>query len=205
MKKNGFPVESWLLPVWAKKYAHLKSIHKVYLTFPESYKNWNKKNLEKIEMIPIPELNQALKKVFRWDDDLLPERKRIIFYLNQPMRDDGVAETRLLIALQELFPENKIYIKNHPHTPKNKIELYKKLKNVEIIDSLIPAELFIMNLYNSIIISMVSTAMFLNNPENKYYYNYKLLENDIKRFRRYKTLNPAPHIRVVEKLQDITF
>ena len=205
MKKNGFPVESWLLPLWSQKYAYLKSTQKVYLTFPEAYKNWNRKKLEKIEMIPIPELNQALKKVFRWDDALLPEREKIIFYLNQPMHDDGVDEFRLLIDFQELFPENKIYMKSHPHITKDKIELYKKLKNVEIIDSPIPAELFIMNLYDSIIISMISTAMFLNNPENKYFYHYKLLENDLKRFKRYKICNPAPHITAVEKLEDIAF
>lgn len=205
MKKNGFPVESWLSPIWAKKYAHLKSIQKVFLTFPEAYVNWSNKALEKIEMVPIPELNQALKKVFCWDDALLPDKEKIVFYLNQPMRDDGIAETSLLKSILEKFPETKIYTKNHPHTPKEKIEQYKKIKNMQVIDSLIPAELFIMNLSKSIIISQGSTSMFLDNPENKFYYIYELLVNDIKRLRRYKMCNPAPHIKSVKSIDEITF
>jgi hypothetical protein len=206
MKKNGFPVESWLSPIWAKKYAHLKSIKKVYLTFPESYKNWNSKSLEKIEMVAISELNRALKKVFRWDEKMLPERENLIFYMSQPMHDDGVSETKFLKELSEKFPSNKIYIKLHPLTNEVKIQQYQKFANLEIIRSQIPAELFIMNLEKSLVLSLNSTSMFLNNPENKFYYLYKILQKDIKRLMRYEIKNnPAPHITVVEKLDDITF
>lgn len=82
---------------------------------------------------------------------------------------------------------------------------YKMIKNAQIVDSIIPAELFIMNLSKSIIISQGSTSMFLNNPDNKFYYIYELLENDIKRLKRYKMCNPAPHIKSVKSIEEITF
>jgi hypothetical protein len=206
MNKNGFPVESWLSPIWAKKYAHLKSTQKVYLTFPEAYKNWSKKSLEKIEMIPLPELNQALKKVFCWDETLLPERENVIFYMNQPMHDDGIFETQILKEIIEKSKGRTLYVKLHPSTPEKKIEQYQKLANLRIIHSQIPAELFIVNLKRSLILSVNSTSMFLNNPENRFYYLHKIFEKDIKRLSRYVLKrNPAPHIRVAEKLEDITF
>ncbi len=206
LKKNGFPVDSWLSPIWAKKYAHLKSISKTYLTFPEAYTNWSKKQVEKIEMIPLPLLNQALKKAFHWDEKMLPERETVIFYMSQPMHDDGVAETKFLQEISERFPSNKIYIKLHPLTNDLKIQQYKKFSNLEIIRSQIPAELFIMNLKKSLILSVNSTSMFLNNPENKFYYLYEIFKKDIKRLSRYKLKNnPAPHITVVEKLDAINF
>jgi len=205
MKKNGFPVESWLSPIWAKKYAHLKSVKKVYLTFPENYKNWNKKSLEKIVFVPLPELNQALKKVFRWDEALLPEKENAIFYVNQPMHDDGIFETEVLKKITESSNGRTLYVKLHPSTPEKKIKQYKKLANLQIIRSQIPAELFIMNLKRSLILSVNSTSMFINSPENRYFYLYKLFLNHVKRTRRYKKSDPAHHITVVEKLDDISF
>lgn len=206
LKQNGFPVESWLSPIWAKKYAHLKSISKIYFTFPKAYTNWSKKQVEKIEMVPLPLLNQALKKVFRWDEKMLPERDAVIFYMSQPMHDDGIAETKFLQEVSDKFPSNKIYIKLHPLTNEVKIQQYQKFSNLEIIRSQIPAELFIMNLKKSLVLSVNSTSMFLNNPENKFYYLYKIFQKDIKRLNRYKLKsNPAPHITVTEKLDDISF
>lgn len=206
LKRNDFPVDSWLSPVFGKKYAHLKSVKKVYLTFPEIYKNWNNKSLEKIEMVPISKLNRALKKVFRWDEKMLPERKNVIFYMNQPMHQDGVAETKFFQEISEKFPSNKIYIKLHPSTDEVVIQQYRKFSNLEIIRSQIPAELFIMNLKESLILSLNSTAMFLNNPDNQYFYLHRIFQKEIKILNRYNfKKNPAPHITVVGKLDDITF
>lgn len=204
MKKNGFPVESWLSPIWAKKYAHNKSVKKVYLTFPESYKNWNNKSLEKIKMAPIAELNQTLKKVFRWDEALLPERENVILYMNQPLlRNDGVFEIQMLKEITENFNGKTLYVKLHPLTPRETINQFKKLVNLRIIKSQIPAELFIINLKKSIILSIKSTSMFINIKENKFFYLYTLFYRH--QTSRYKTRNPAPHIKVIEKLEEITF
>lgn len=206
MKKNGFPIESWFSPIVAKKYAHLRSIHKLFLTFPDSYINWSNKKLEKIEMLPLSELNDSLKRVFRLDESMLPEKEDVVFYMNQPMHDDGVAETLFLQRLSKKFPDKSIYIKLHPLTNEIKLKEYLKNSNFKLIKSQIPAELFILNLKNSLILSVNSTSMFLYNPENKYYYLYKMFLKDIKRLSRYiLKKNPAPHIIALEKIEDISF
>lgn len=206
MRKNGFSVNSWFSPIWSKKFAFLKGITKVYLTFPEAYNNWNKKHLEKIEMIPLNVLNPVLKKLYVWDDTLLPIREKVILYMNQPMHDDGIAETEFLIKLNNKFPGTLIYVKLHPLTNEIKLNRYKTVPSLRIIQSQIPAELFHMNLKDSIILSVNSTSMFLNNPENKYYYLYKIFDKEIKRLSRYVLKGtPSSHISLANSLNDIIF
>lgn len=206
IRSNGFPIDSWLSPLYSKKYAFLKGIKKIYLTFPDSYMNWNKKPVEKIEFLPLEKFNPVLKKLFSWDDSILPERENIILYMNQPIRDDGKAETELLKKLGGKFPNTSIYIKLHPYVEEKKVEQYSSIKNVKIIHSTIPAELFIMNLKRSIILSVHSTSMFLNNPANRFYYLYRLLEGEIGSLARIKLRNePAEHITHVYSLDEISF
>lgn len=207
LRKNGFSVESWLSPIYSKKYAYLKSINKIFLTFPEHYKNWNKKDIEKIVFLPNKTLNPYLKKIFRWDDSLLPQKENIILFLNQPAHwIDEEAEIELLRSLLERYPNNPIYIKLHPLTKVEKLEQYRQFKDTHIIDSRILAELFIMNVKQSIIISLFSTSMFLNNPENKFYYIYKLFKGKSKTLNRITiTAVPIDHIKIVTSINDIKF
>jgi hypothetical protein len=83
--------------------------------------------------VPLPELNQALKKVFRWDDALLPERENVIFYMNQPMHDDGVFETQILKEILENSKGRTLRQTSSLNTRK-KIEQYKKFANLRIIN-----------------------------------------------------------------------
>jgi len=208
MLKNGFKVPSWFSPIFSKKYAFLKGISRLYLTFPEAYINWNNKHVEKIDFLPIEKLNFELKKLFKWDDGLLPERENIILYMNQPMKDDGMVEIEFLKNLIHQFPSNSIYIKLHPNHfhDSNKLELYKSIENIKIIESVLPVELFTMNLRHSIVISLCSTGMFLNNPDNKYFYVYRLFYYELKRLRRYRLKRvPAPHITAINNISEINF
>jgi len=206
MWKNGFSVESWLSPVYSKKYAFLKSTNRIFLTFPEYYENWNKKDVEKIVFLPIKTLNPYLRKVFGWDDSLLAQKENIILYLSQKSPIDGEYEIEFLRSLQELYPKTPIYIKLHPNTNIERIKQYKQLMDVYIIDSRILAELFIMNVKQSIIMSLFSTSMFLNNPENKFYYFYKLFKGKSRQLRRMTiTEVPIDHIKVVTSIGDIKF
>ena len=206
MRRNGFRVESWLSPVFSKKYAFLKGIKKIYLTFPESYDNWNNIPIEKIEFLPIEILNPVLKRLFNWDDSLLPERENIILFMNQPMHDDGIAETKVLRRLAQRFPDNSIYIKLHPIIEEKKLKQYQTFKNVKIIKSSIPAELFIMNVSRSVILSINSTSMFLYNPLNKFYYLNKMFKGVIGRLKRLEIRKePAGHITYVESIEEICF
>lgn len=206
LKGNGYTGEG-LMYLWnSKKYAHLKSIDKLYLTFPEIYENWNMKEILKIKMTRGGDYENVLDSIYDWEDSLLQERENIIFYMNQPMHDDGTFETKFLTELIAKFANTKIYIKLHPLTHNiEKIKLYKNIPNVMVIKSLIPAELFIMKLKESIVLSINSTSMFLDNPNCKLYYLSNLFKNQIQIIKRYKILKYPPHIKIANSIDDILF
>jgi hypothetical protein len=147
-----------------------------------------------------------LKKIFKWDDALLPERNRVIFFMNQPMHDDGSFEVNILKHLEIKYPGSTIYIKNHPLTSQVKLKAYTALKRVKIIDSKIPAELFISQLTDSIVFSVLSTSMFINNPSCKFYYIFAIQEhNNIERLKKYSVINPSKHVVNVNHVDAIEF
>lgn len=206
MKRNSFSIDSWFSPFWSHRFAFIKEIDEVFLTFPEAYINWNKKLIKKIVFLNIESLKSKLEKIFHWDNSLIKEKDNVILYMSQPMHDDGKAETNFIQKLTKKFPLNKVYIKIHPLTAQNKIDEYLKYPNFKVIRSNIPAELFIMQLQNSIILSVNSTSMFLDNPNCKFYYLSEILKNDIKRLKRYDVkIHPAPHVKLVKSIDEINF
>jgi hypothetical protein len=206
MKKNGFSIDSWLSPFWSHRFAFLKEIDEVFLTFPEAYINWNNKSIKKIDFLNLESLKNNLERIFHWDQNLLNEKEKVILYMSQPMHDDGKAEANFIQKLTIKFPLNQVYIKLHPLTAQNKIDEYLKYPNFKLIRSTIPAELFIMQLQSSIILSVNSTSMFLDNRNCKFYYLSEIFKNDIKRLKRYDVkIHPAPHIKLVTSIDEIDF
>lgn len=206
MKKNGFSIDTWLSPFWSHRFAFIKEIDEVYLTFPDAYINWNKKIIKKIDFLNLESLKNKLEKIFHWDHSLINEKEKVILYMSQPMHDDGKSETNFIQKLAKKFPSNPVYIKLHPLTAQNKIDEYLKHPNFKIIRSKIPAELFIMQLQNSIILSINSTSMFLDNPSCNFYYLSEIFRKDIKRLQRYDVkIHPAPHVKLVKSITEINF
>lgn len=206
IRKNGYTVSNWFSFINSKMYGFLKEIDQLYLTFPQSYINWNKLPVKTMSLDYTPDFVAVLKKVFQWDEALLEKRERVIFFMNQPMHDDGTFEVSVLKKLQHNYPGSTIYIKNHPITTQVKLNAYKTLDNVEIINSKIPAELFISQLENSIVLSVCSTSMFINNPDCKFYYIFAVKEqNNIERLKKYSVINPSEHIITASNLEEIEF
>jgi hypothetical protein len=204
IRSNGYKAEPFLSFIRSKNYAFLKSIDKVFLTFPERYVNWNGKAVEKIDLEITPGFKEVLMKLFCWKDTYLTDRDNVVFYMNQPMHDDGQFETELLNSILSRFPMQKFYIKIHPLTPKSKLDLYKtQIPGVSIVESSIPAEVFISMLKDSAIISVCSTSMFIDNPQCSFFWLNRIAESSIPRLKRYKVQNPTSHIKSVTSLSQI--
>lgn len=204
--KNNYRVLNYFSFINSKMYGFLKGIDQLFLTFPDAFINW--KNLPIISIKPefTTEFLNTLKQVFCWDDSLLNEKEKVVFFMNQPMHDDGTFEVNMLQRLQNKYPGTKIYIKNHPLTTELKLKAYEKLSNVTIIDSKIPAEIFISQLSNSIIISVCSTSMFIDNPTCKFYYTFAIKEhNNIKRLDKFEVINPSKHVETLITIDEISF
>lgn len=205
IKKNGYKGEPFFSFLFCKNYAFLSKINKVFLTFPQRYKNWNGKTLEKINLEMSLNLELILKKLFRWDESYLTDRNDVIFYMNQPMHDDGLFERDLINIIVKSFEDKKFYIKLHPLTNKDKLKIYRSIPNIFIIESSIPAELFISQLKNSMVVSVCSTSMFINNTSCKFFWLNLVAERYIKRLQRYRVINPTDHIITVKTMNELTF
>ncbi|GAA4080500.1 hypothetical protein GCM10022389_28270 [Flavobacterium cheonanense] len=206
IKKNGYSVKNYFSFLICKRYGYLRGIDKLFLSFPNAYTNWNNLPIEPISTKFTDSFKTIIKQVFHWDSSLLCEKEGVIFFMNQPMNDDGSFEVSVLKKLKLKYPKNLIYIKNHPLTSKVKLEKYKELDNIIIINSKIPAELFISELKNSIILSICSTATFINNEDCKFYWIDQIMEdNNVERLKRYNLINPTPHVITVKSVNDIVF
>lgn len=206
IKKNGFKVNDWMSIFKCHKYGFLKGIDNLYLTFPKAFPRKHKNEIIKLDFKINTRLLRIYQKIFSWTDSLLNQKEKVIFFLNQPMQDDGSFDLYILKKLKERYPENPIIIKNHPHTPQEKINRYNEISDVTIINSRIPAEIFIATLRNSLILSVCSTAMFVDNPECKFYYLYNIEEmNNIERLKKYTVINPTSHVLTPQSVDDIGF
>lgn len=209
IKKSGFKVFDYFSFFKCHKYGFLKGTQKLFLTFPESYDNWNNKIIEKIELKKSDELIEKLKLVFKWDGELFTQKKNVIFFVSQSMRDDNTFEQMLLDYLLVKYSNSHFYLKSHP----TNFPLYRKFienlktsqysNRITILDTKMPAELFIMQLEDSIIISTISTSMFLDNPNCRFYYTHEMSKPYIPRFKRYDTINPTPHTKTVYSFEEI--
>ena len=188
----------------SKKYAYSDEIDLVFLTFPESYINWNNKRIKKIDFCEHSIFKIHLEKLFGWKNDLLVLNKDIILYMTQPAHQDPHVEFDFLKMLKEKM-KRPLILKLHPLTAQESIEKYRLVADdVYCIDSLIPAEIFIMNLTESTIVSLNSTSMFYNSPLNRYYYVSNIFKSKIARLRRYDfSQSPSEHIKMVEGIDDI--
>lgn len=204
LKNNGFRGFSLFEFINSKRYAYNKEIDNVYLTFPLVYNNWNNKEVKRIDFMNHIVFRSSLEKVFKWKNDFLKNENGGIFYLTQPTHSSGVEECRFLLKLMNTLKKPAI-IKLHPLTSEEQENNFRSIsKNVEIIKSSIPAEIFIMNLTNCVCVALNSTSFFYNTPGNRYYYTAKLFEKDIPRLKRYNMINNiSPHIKLVSNIDEI--
>ena len=206
IKMNGYPVKDKFSFLRCRKYSFLKYIDEVFVTFPEAYDNWNKKPIGKLPIIFRDELWATLKRVFKWEDSLLPVKDKVIFFMNQPLGDNGAFDISILQKLQAKYPTNELYIKLHPLTPQATVEEYKKLNNITIITSKIPAEIFISEITNSIVLSVYSGSMFINNESCNFYWLHNIKEdNNVSKLKRYRIINPTKHIVSANGVDEIVF
>lgn len=209
-RRNGYKPDPLFNAFRSHKYGFLKGVSSIHVTFPEKYINWNQKTIYKIDLVRSVQLFQLMKKVFNLEDFILDQVEDTIFIISQSMRDDNTFERMLVQFVLERFAHKKIYLKSHPTQFKIYRDFIEELKliyndKIEIIDDKIPAEYLIMQLRNSIVISTISTSMFLNNPDCKFYFTFEIAKPYMPRFDRYDTINPTPHVKSILSSEEILF
>lgn len=183
------------------RYGSSSFIDEVWLTNIKCFdikRNKTKAKLKEISPFTIEVIN-IVKLYFSFDENPLKDKENIILYLNQPFWTEQLIrnETSFLNSLITHF-DKKIYLKLHPSTPKETIALYNQIDQLVIIDSKLPAEIYILEISNSIIFSGWSTALMTYNSSCNYYFNLPIYKNCGAKAVDQSNLTVFPHIQVVD-------
>ena len=188
-------------PYFIRHYASSKYIDEVWMECPDAYDNFTKKKIVEFHL-PSPEENNFLNLmniVFNVDpEDMLPLKNKSILFMDSPIKNDCylTQSINILKTVQQKYPERKILIKPHQLSFPNVLSAYKALENVSIIESRYPAELYIANATDSIVLSLISTSLLFYNPNCRYYWTYPLFD-DLYNDKYKSVINPTKHIKVV--------
>jgi hypothetical protein len=199
---------SFLQLSWRYRYATSALIDEIYLTHPESLHKQN--NAGHAEIAKIPEFSEATLinagMIFNAADFNFPIFDSSIYYFNQPIHPQlEDVEFDFLKNLIAHFPNKAIYIKLHPLTTNDMKEKYLGLKQTELLDIKVPAELFILNLKNSVLLSGWSSVLITQNSSCNYYFNLPIYKNKGSKATDQSDLTILPHIKLISSPQEIEF
>lgn len=179
-------------------YAYLKHIDEVWVDNAILFKNRN--NHKVIETLSFGESDSItnIKKVYKAENLNIVDN--CIFFIDQPA-DDISLTNEIIDVINYVANKTKrpVYVKMHPNSKAHVANLYKQ-NGFIILPNNLPAELYIQNLRDSIILSLFSTALFLNNKTCRFYWLYPI-------FNLYRSTlkleNPTKHIIVVSNQSEI--
>lgn len=189
--RSGIPFP---IPRTEKCYASNKYIDEVWVEFSDYYNNRTNKTIVEYSIEGWEKTRMVLNEVFMFDaKDVVKEP--IILYIDSSIVNEDYYKRviELLESLHRSYPKLPLYIKCHQVSERIAKEHYKSISNVHFFNSDVPAELIIASLNDSILVSLVSTSMLLNNPTCKYMWFYPCFQDflDVKTLR-----NPTKHIKV---------
>lgn len=105
----------------------------------------------------------------------LQHHDQTIFYFNQPFYSSALnaKEIEILSILEK--SERPVYLKLHPNTSQKQKSAIGHFKKLQIIESKAPAEFYLSQIKNSIVLSGWSASMIQNlGSNNQYYYLFPL-------------------------------
>ena len=189
------------------KYASLKDLNKVWVQFPDFFPaSKTHAQVVGINVLQSKEAIEACSLFFSFNaDEEIIVREKTIFYINQPLRNPGIYdfEIQLLTELKQQFPGYKLSIKLHPFTDAAQIKRMKGVTNAIFYTKSYPAELYIAQLTDSVVISFWSAACLSNNPNTRIYWVHPLLKHAGLMIDYISFLNPTRHIIEAQGLNEI--
>ena len=193
--------------VWMNYYDYgdWRFVNELWLTNPDAFVNKHQKKLVKIPDFTNQSLS-ILNETFNYEGD--EELRSVILILGQPTANsqNWSFDASLVQEIVKRFPYNKIWYKPHPLTNPDHLEMIKSIKqdNFHFYTKKIPAELLILQLSDSIVISRNSTAMLTYNHRCNYFWTYQLYPEDILSS-QYEMSNPTSYIIEIKSIDEISF
>lgn len=199
----GMKTGLFSIPFVEKHYATSKYIDEVWVENATKFQYQGKKKVFEFNISVTPEFLRDLNAIFSTkESDFSLLKENAILYLDCPISSNGYYErvVNMLKQIQERHPTRKLAVKLHPRSSEIVKKMFNSLNNITFLKSQYPAELYIANAKDSLIVSVVSTSLLFFNPNCKYFWVYPVF-NDICNYSRIN--NPTKHINVVHYISEI--
>ncbi len=187
-------------------YANLKEINKLYIDFPQAYDNYTHKVIEEFNVLQSPLAKKMVSTYFNFTiTDDLERTDKVIMYINQASRNQPLYdfEIEVLQFLALNYPDYKLVVKLHPSTEPDQLNSMKQISGIQFISKSYPAELYIAQLVDSIVVSFWSTACLINNESTRIYWLTPIINERNIMLGFVSIQNPTSHIIEVKDLNEI--
>jgi len=184
------------------KYGKLRYIHELWLEYPDKLPHYINKPI-----IKIPDFNEESKalcfKLFNYQEN--KSLQKVILYIGQSLKTDDLRRKEIEI-IEQLLSRHSDYsfiYRPHPLVSKEQMKFIHQIKGILVFDKVIPIELLMISMKDSIIVSTWSAALLTNNKECRYYWIYRLLTDNFAQKMQIEIVNPTNHIIEVNSLEEI--
>lgn len=182
-------------------YANTKYVTDVWLTCPDKYNNISHKTINKIPDF-CDDCIRELNTLYGFDKTMIDTNALLLIGTPFQFEDDCEKEIQILKELSLKYTGRRVIYKAHPNTSKSMLDKITAIKNVELFDKKIPAELLILSMQNTMIVGSCSTSMLTFNGSCRYYWTYKMFTNS-REFSTIHIANPTGYIKEVNNINEI--
>jgi hypothetical protein len=179
-------------------YAYLKHLDEVWVDNATIFKNRNNHRVRETLSFGETDSITNIKRLYKSNDlDII---ENCILFIDQPVNDTSLTN-EIIDTINYVANKTKrpVFVKMHPNSKTYVVDVYKQ-NGFIILPNNLPAELYIQNLRESIVLSLFSTALFLNNKTCRFYWMYPI-------FNLYRTTfkleNPTDHILLTSNKENI--
>ncbi len=187
-------------------YARLADIDEVWVQNTDVYKNATNKIPKKITLFAKSSYVDIISKIFNFNiSSEIKSTTGIFFYVNNILykKELYFKEIDIIKELLTLHPGVPFYMKIHPLTPKDQVERFNSIPGIILIQTSIPAELYIASLKQSSVLSMWSAALMNQNENCLFHWIYPILEVSGDMLEYLKIDTPFPYIKLVRDIKEV--
>lgn len=189
------------------RYGALSTIDTLLLQYPKGFKNIFNRKIETFDYNFSDKGKQWLAEIFNTEQVLkdIP-LDNIVFFINQgTLYKTEEFNAWELEVLEKILKNTQglVVYKPHPFTKKEHLEKVKGMDRVIFVESKIPAELIILNLCNSKVVSFWSTSCLVPNPSCSFYWLKKIAKEKGVFPNKIILNNPAPHLQEIKTLDPL--
>jgi hypothetical protein len=203
LHKNGIRPQP--LTLISGQYGGSGFIQRIWLTYLGCFEGNRKLPISQFGLLGSDESRNWINNIYQEDlDKMSTSKDGIILHVNNIYfaRDAEKLEVELLTQICR-NTDRPVYMKLHPHTPKEHLDDLERIDGLTLIRSSIPVELLIMNLTNSVVLSFWSAGLFIKNDNCEFFWLHPIMEKFSLLPDGFEVRNPTEHIREVDNIEVI--